>query len=362
MSLATFFNWNAVPTDSEIPDIYPMGIAEKEFVEADIITIYSKILTDVLERCQGLTDDQQALLWDNCVKSESSDGLITLLSKAMSDKKELFLVYEKKPVNVIRLATGDEAEKIRADYKLRASSETGIYISFKNNTRADIIKVYSALDFCTVSSLNKSMNISKAVQIKMADLRKSVGLADSAEVKTQGKAVATSLRNGKDILIDAEDTIETAKPDLTAVDASFSTINQKRAFYLGMPASYISGEQTRGLGDTGEGDQKAVERGLKNYYMSVMKPVLFAIFGVNITYKTQDFRQITQALEAMKTFSLCDEEFLTSENKKKVIEALLDIDPDDNKDTTEPEDLKDVTPDPLKIVAPPDKKEVKASV
>ena len=75
----------------------PLG----SFVETDIIAIYSKILTDVLERTEGVPDDVEELMWDNCMQSNSCYGLITMLSKAMADKTELFLVYEK-AVNVIQ--------------------------------------------------------------------------------------------------------------------------------------------------------------------------------------------------------------------------------------------------------------------
>lgn len=332
MGLSEWFGWSGSSSSEEIPDIFPIGIKKDAFVATDVVNIFSKILTDVSERTQGLKEDQQPLLWDNCVQSESSDGLISLLAKAMTDKKDLFLVWEK-AVNVIRPATPVEAEKIKADYKAQGKSPVGIFVSFRNFSRADMIKLYSALEYCTVSSLNKSMNLSKAIQIKMNDMRSSTSLADSSDVKTQALEIAKGLAAGKDVLTDAKDIIQTATPDLSSVKASIEFLNEKRAFYLGMPESYINGVQTGGLGTTGENDTKAIERGLKNYYQSIMKPVLEALFEVKTTYKSQDFRQIAQALEAMKTFELTSEEMLSMENKKKIVEILLDVDPDDNKGT-----------------------------
>jgi hypothetical protein len=281
------------------------------------------------------------------VQSESSDGLITRLAKAMYDKKDLFLVYDK-AVGVLREADQTEQAQIKEEYKSNAQSKTGVYISFKNYVRSDMLKLYSGLEYCTIGSLNKSMNLTKAIQIKLADLRKSVGAVDSDAVKKQAQSMAKSLSEGKDIYMDGGDSIETAKADLSATKESITFLDAKRSFYLGMPASYINGEQTGGMGTTGENDTKATERGLKNYYFSIIKPVVEAVFGASVTYKSQDFRQITQACTAMKDFSLAADDYITWENQKKIIEGLLDIDADDNK-LTPPKEVKP----PAVTVVPP---------
>jgi hypothetical protein len=330
MSLTTWFGWRTSIASEEIPDIFPLAFKKEDFIKIDTVNIYSKILTDVVERVHGMSDDIQSLLWDNCVKSESGDGLITLLSNAMSDKQDLFLVFNK-ALKVLRKATGPEEAQIKKDYEKSGDSSIGVFISFKNYTRSDMVKLYSGLEYCTVSALNKSSNLSKAIQIKISDLRSSVSLGDSAGAKAQASAIAKALSEGKDVMCDAKDIIETAKPDLTSVKEAILFLNQKRSLYLGLPESYINGEQTAGLGATGEGDTKAVERGLKNYYFSIIKPVVEKIFGTSLTYKSQDFRQVASALEALKTFELTGEELLNIENKKKIIEGMLDIDEADNK-------------------------------
>lgn len=326
MGLSEWFNWSSSAACSdELPEIFPVSITQSDFVKADVVTIYAKILTDVLERTHGLNDDQVALMWDNCVKSSKSEGLITLLAEAMSDKRDLFLVYDK-AVKVLRLATPEERRKIEADYAAKASSSTGIYISFKNYVRSDMVKLYVGLEYCTIAALHKSMNLSKATQLKMSDLRASVAAIDSADVKLQAQNIARALAAGRDVLMDAKDEIQNSVPDLTAVKASIEFLLQKLAFYLGMPSAYLSGEQTGGLGTTGEGDQKAIERGLKGYYFSVLKPVLEALFpGTKISYKSQDFRQIKEAMDVLKTFGLVDDSLISADNKRMIINGLLDL-------------------------------------
>jgi hypothetical protein len=339
MGLAEMFGWSSAATTSdELPEIFPMNIEQAAFVETDVVHIYSKILTDVIERTSGLSDDQLALLWDNCLMSTKLDGLITMLAKAMADKKELFIVYEKS-VGVIRPATADEQQQIRRDYEKSAKSSVGVFLSFKNYKRSDMVKLYSALDYATVSSLMKSMNLSKAIQLKFNELRAGVALNDSSEAKKQALAIAQGLMKGRDIMLDAKDEVETAKPDLTAVQSAIEFVNEKRAFYLGLPAAYITGEQTGGLGTTGENDTKATERGLKNYFESIMRPVLKAVLNVNVKYKSQDIGQINQGLEVLKTFELTSEQFVSSDNKKRIVEGIFDLDPNDNETEDPPKEV-----------------------
>lgn len=330
MSLSTWFGWKSdLDNAAELPALFPLDIKKIDFIKTDIINIFSKILTDVAERTHGLSDDQVTLLWDNCVKSESGDGLITLLAKAMADKKDLFLVYDK-AVGVIRMADDREAATIKADYEQQGASTVGVYISFKNYLKSDMIKLYSALEYCTIGSLNKTINLSSAIQFKMNDLRASVSLSDSDDVKAQALQLANGMAAGRDVYCDAKDEIITTTPDVTSIEQSIKFIDQKRSFYLGLPASYINGEQTGGIGSTGEGDQRAVERGLKNYYYAVMKPVLESVFGIKASYKSQDFRQIAGSLEVLKTFDVTSDDYLSAENKQSIVNKIFDL-PDDAK-------------------------------
>ncbi len=335
--LSTWFSFlGATSTDNALPEIFPFPFLQDDFVSIDVVNIYSKILTDAFERTEGLSDEQQALLFDNCVQSESSDGLITMLAKAMSHKRDLFLKYDR-ALKVVVEVKGLEAEQIREDYKKTGKSALGTFISFKNYKRTDMLRLYSSLEYCTVASLSKNMNLSKAVQIKISDLRSSVGAADSSVAKNQALSVAEGLKCGKDVLLDAKDLIETAKPDLTATQSSMEFIAQKQSFYLGLPASYITGEQEGGLGDSGKSDAKAVERGLKNYYFSVVKPVATALFEAKTTFKSDDFENIDTAINALKSFELTSDELMHVDNKRRIINKLFGLPPETKGGPAEPE-------------------------
>lgn len=347
MSAAEWFRfWTPKASSEELPEIFPLAISQSDFVTTDIVAIYSKILTDVLERTHGLKEDQIPLMWDSCVKSSSADGLVTMLAKAMADKKELFLVLD---AGVIRVATSDEAATIKADYAKQAKSATGIFISFQSFKKSDMVKFYIAVQYATVGSLYKSMNLAKAIQLKLNDLRASTSLVDKDEVKTQAQAIARGLRMGHDILLDAKDEVTTAVPDLSAVKESIEFTVKKLSFYLGLPDSYLIGEQTSGMGTTGENDMRAVERGLKAYFFSIMKPVLEALFSVKLEYKSQDVRQILGSMEVIKTLSLVDDSLVSHENKTKLVNQLLGLPEDAEGDAVK-------KPDPAAAPPPPGQK------
>lgn len=328
MSLSSLFGFRSITSSiSELPEIFPLAVRFEDFVRTDLANVYSKILTDCVERTEGIPEQVVPLLWDNCLQSESSRGLITLLAIAMTEQEDLFLVYLP-AIDVLREATSSEMDVIKQDYKTKGSSDLGTFISFRNYTRTQMVKLYSSMEYCVISALNKTMNLSKAIQFKMGDMRGSVSLIDSSLVLEQARAVANSLGNGKDVLIDKNDEIATGTPDITPIKESIAFLDSKRAFYLGLPLSYINGEQTPGIGSTGEADTKAVERGLRQYYISILKPVLETVFDIRTSFKSNDFRQIGSALEAMKTFELVSDELLSKENKQLIVSKLFDVELD----------------------------------
>lgn len=324
--ILSIFGWNVSSNVStELPVLYRMGIEADEFLRTDIRNIYQKILTDTLERTQGIPEKFQPLLWDNCLQSESSSGLVNLLAEAMESKADLAMIVNKS-LGTIRKATSEERQKIDADYKANGKSPIGVFVSFRNYDKTDMIRLYSALEYCVIASLNKTLNLAKSVQFKMSEMRGTVNLKDSKDVVEQGISIATQLAAGKDVMLDKEDEIVTATPDVTAIKEGMAFIDSKRSFYLGMPISYINGEQTTGIGSTGEADAKATDRGLKSYFFSIIKPVVEAVFECSVSFKSQDITQIDAALNALKVFDLVGENFLSAENKLLVINKLLGVD------------------------------------
>lgn len=326
MGLADLFKFGTtgfIPGSTEIPEIFPLALTKEVFVQSDIETTYLKILTDVIERTHGLKKELEPSLWDNCLQSEANTGLISLLAEAMTKKSDLFLVYK---AGVLRRATQEEQTQIREDYKNTASSKVGIFVSFKKYRKTIMLEIYSAFEYCVLASLNKILNISKAVQLKINKLRESVSGTDASVATNQGKEIAVALRNGNDVMVDSEDEITTTSPDIAPTEKSISFLDAKRAFILGLPIAYITGQQTGGIGSSGENDMRAVERGLKQYFVSIIQPVLKALWGAETEFKSEDFRQMTTALEVLKTFDLVSDENMPKEMKLDILARVFDVD------------------------------------
>jgi hypothetical protein len=324
MGFFSFFK-GSIDSNTHLPEIYPLSVTSVDFMKSDILSTYVKILTDTLERTDGLPRDLEPLLWDNCVQTEANDGLVTLISHAMAYQRDLFLVYSPS-VKVVRKADYKEEAQIRDDYKNNGESKVGVYISFKKYRRTEMLNIYSSLEYCVLSSLNKTLNLSKALQVKISDLRASVSLVDSDVAKEQGKLIADALALGKDVMIDVKDEITTASPDTSSAEKAMVFLDTKKSFILGLPVSYVSGTQTGGIGSTGEADMRAVERGLKQYYVSIVRPCIESLFGVKTEFKSQDFRQIGTALEVIKTFDLVSDENMSRESKQEIVARVFELD------------------------------------
>lgn len=312
-------------TASGIPALYNFGTSLETFIQSDITNSYKRILIDVVEKSSGMPADADHIWWDSYVQSDSGSGLLTLLSEAMYKKTELFIVYSK-TTKVIRVATNEEQTKIREEYKKSASSKMGVYVSFKNYTRTDMLKIYSTLEYCLLCSLNKILNLAKAVQLKISGLRGNVSLSDSSIATEQGKKIADALARGDEIMIDKEDEVTTATVDTAPTEKGISFLEKKKSFILGLPTSYVSGEQTPGIGSTGEADMRAVEKGLKQYFHSIIKPVIRDLLGVELHFRSDDFRYIGTSLELVKTFDLISSELLSSSTKREIIAKTFNID------------------------------------
>ena len=308
-----------------VDKIYKLSIAKDKFITADIISTYVKILTDVIDRTHGISEKAYDTFWDSCLESEVREGLVSLVAIAMAKCEELYLVYSPS-TNVLRRATPEEKNVIKSDYEKDKSSSTGWLISFNGYYKTEMYRVYSELEYCSINSFNTIMNISKAVQIKVSGLRKTVSSLDVDAVVDQARGIADALRCGDDVMIDAEDVITNSTPEIGPTEKAVDFINGKKSNILGMPLSYINGELASGIGSTGDSDTRAIERGLKQYYLSIIEPILEMIYANKTEFRQSDFREITSKLETLKAFDLVGNEIISLESKQEIAAKMFDLD------------------------------------
>lgn len=332
----SFFNKAVNDNSNALKNIFPLSIDCPTFKKADIRATFTKILTDTLERTHGIPKDHVKLLWDNCVQNESQFGLVTYLVEAMIAQSNLFLVYNK-TVKVIRKATPVEQAQIEKDYQTKSESSVGVFISFKNFQRTQMLNTYSELEYYVLASFHKTVNISKAVQIKIDGLRSSVALNDEEIPRAQARSIADAISAGNDVYLDSKDDITNATPNIAPTEKAIAFLNEKRAYILDLPISYVSGVQTTGIGATGEADMRALERGLKQYFFTIIQPVLKAIFKIDVVFKSQDFRQTESALELLKTFEMVSDDLVSKDSKQEIIARYFGLDPKEEEKAREEE-------------------------
>lgn len=325
MGLADLFKFSIGRNKADgLDEIFPLSIKMSDFVQTYLQTIYTKILTDAYARTTGIPEDSIPVLFDNCLGSETPDGLISLLAKAMASKGDLYLIYNPQ-TKTLRRADGTEQAAIKDAYKSGKQIKGQVYVSFTNNNKSDMIRFYSEIEFATTAGLYKQSQLSSAIQYKMNELRATVSSIDKAAAESQAKAINESLVSGRNAIMDAKDVIDTTKVDVDPISKALDMIESKLSMYIGMPKSYFTGDQTNGMGDTGNADARAVERGLTAYFFSVAKPVVEALLECKTTFRTQDFSQVMTGLSALQTFDLVGNKYISDENKLAIANALLGV-------------------------------------
>ncbi len=330
MGFFDFLNNKSSTSSNEIENIFPLALIKNDFIHNDIVSTYQKILTDTIDRTFGIPKTAQWALWDNVIQSENNCGLVSMLAQAMADQKDLFIVY-KPSIGVIRKADVSEEKIIRADYEKSGKSSIGVFVSFKKYKRTTMFKIWSEFEYCLLAGMNKQLNLSQAMQVKINELRSSVSLNDSTVAIEQAKSIAAALKKGNDVMIDKADEIAVLNVNTEASEKAMSFLAQKKAWILSVTAAYLSGEQTGGIGSTGENDSRALENGLKQYFLTIIKPVCDQLFSVDCKFKSRDFRDMTTALEVLKTFDLVSNDSISQEAKQEIVARVFDLDLDEEK-------------------------------
>lgn len=328
MGFFDFLNNRSSTSSNEIENIFPLALIKNDFIHNDIVSTYQKILTDTIDRTFGIPKAAQQFLWDNALVSENNCGLVSMLAQAMADQKDLFIVY-KPSIGVIRKATFAEEQVIRADYQKDGSSKNGVYVSFKKYKRTMMFKIWSEFEYCLLAGMNKQLHISQAMQIKINELRSSVSLNDSTVAVAQAQSIASALKKGNDVMIDKNDEVAVLSVNMDASEKGMDFLAQKKAWILSVTAAYLSGEQTSGIGSTGENDSRALENGLKQYFLTIIKPVCDLLFDIDCKFRSRDFRDIASSLEVLKTFDLVSNENISQQAKQEIVARVFDLDLDE---------------------------------
>ena len=306
----------AVITDFVNP--YKLEVDRPEFVRFQISLLYQKILKRCYAKSMGMTDEQAQNLFDSVELSNAQYGTITLISNAMTLKKELVLVND---IGIVREATTDEAEKIKKAYA-EGKKANGVYMNFQKYTLTDILKVYMSLIYDIMSGAKVNLGLAKALQMKISDLRKTVAASSSEDIKTQATALAEALKDGKSVALDGNDVIETTQLQTQQITDGLKLVYGCLASILGVSVAFVAGELTSGMAVTGEADVNANEDGIKDFFNSVFKPIHDKLFGIQLKFKTDNWRKIKEFAGVIPYIE--SSIYATEEQKQRFFEYIFE--------------------------------------
>ena len=307
-----------VVTDLASP--YKLTVNEKNFVDFQTALLYQKILKRCYAKSNGFPDEAALNLWDSVELSNAQYGTISLISNAMTDKKELILVNDS---GIIRVATYQEAEAIKKDYAEGKTSQKGVYMNFRKYTMTDIIKIYMSLIYDIMGGAKTNLGLAKALQIKIADLRKTVATSSSEDAVAQVKKIVKALKEGKSVGIDAGDSIVTTELQTTPIVDGLKLVYGCLASLLGVSTSFICGELTSGMAVTGEADVNANEDGIKDFFNSVFKPIHEKLFDIKLTFKTDNWRKVKEFSSIIPYIE--SSMYLDEAKKKELINSTFEV-------------------------------------
>lgn len=306
-----------VYTDLIAPFTVEMKAAD--FVDFKVVTLYAKILRRCYAKSSGLSDEQAANLWDSVDLGDAQHGIINKVSFAMAKKKELVLF---KDGGIVREAEQAEAEQIKRDYEERGRSDKGVYLNFKKYSLTDVLRLYMAFIFEIIRGAWVNVNLTKALQLKIADARKTIAASDAADPMQVASNVVSALKAGKSVFLDAGDEVKTTELQTQAIKDALSLVYGLLAGELGVSTSFICGELTSGMAVTGEADVNANEDGIKDFFNSVFKPIMDKLFGVSLKFKSDNWRRIKEFAQIIPFVETA--EYISEEKKRELLERLFE--------------------------------------
>lgn len=303
---------------------FKLYMEEPNFVQIETKELFKNLLIECYNKSTGLSDKQSLAMWDNFERfnDKTTAGFIGMIAEAMTNKTTAYIVYDK-TTGVIRKATSAEQSEIRKDYQNKAKSDVGIMANFTRYDKADIIKLYYALLYNVVDGLNTSINVTKAVKYMASLLREKTNKESSADIIKQAKEIVQSLKDGKPVLIDSEDKLESGTVDVKPVESAVDFICGRIAGELRVSLSYVNGKMTSGISSTGEADEQANERGIEIIFNSIFKPLVDSLFNVDLQFQSDNYHRLSAYSKILPIIESSD--IIDDEQKAEFVKEMFNI-------------------------------------
>ena len=308
-----FFFKNGNTTESTTSHVlvrpYKLGLDEIRFINSRTQVLYEKILKRCYHKTIGLDDTDGQIASSIFLSVEygaDQNGTIPLVAKAMTQMRKIYLVYDEK-VGLVRIANLEEQQEIQKHYaefqntmSILNNGRRGMILDFGKYELTRLIKCYMSLLYAVLDSANTQVNLARSLQIKIDKLRENVSVLTSDDAIKQANQINDALKSGNSILLaKLDEVIQTAiNSDSTA--KAIEIFNTALASDLGLSLSFVSGALTSGMSATGDADINYEDAGIKDFWVTVWKPICAKLYGKeNVKYKTDRWRSLEAKLRSL---------------------------------------------------------------
>ena len=92
---------------------------------------------------------------------------------------------------------------------------------------------------------------------------------------------------------------------------------------LGVSLSFVCGELTSGLSVSGEANANFDESGIRDFFITVFKPIVDKLFGVSLRFKTDNWRKVREYAQILPYIE--SSALLTDKQKEQLAVELMGV-------------------------------------
>ena len=332
MGFFSFWN-NESGNTTELVAPYTFGIKERIFIDVKTQNLYERIMKRCFHKTSGYnkknSDNISYSVFFNSEEGSQDNGTIPLVARAMTDKARIYLVYDSN-TGLVKKANSDQQKIIDDKYNTVNNTVSslgaglfGMKLDFSKYIMTDLVKCYMGMIYSIMKSANTQIKLSESLQIKIDKLRENISTNSKDDANTQALGIVNALKDGHSILISAGDSVVQTIINSESIDSALDMVNSLLASDIGLSLSFVSGKLTSGMSATGDADINYEDTGIKDYWVSVWKPICNKLYdSPDVKYKSDRWRSLESAMRSLTLIE--NSGIIPEETKQKLVNEILD--------------------------------------
>lgn len=329
-----FFNFGRESGKAtELVAPYSFGVAERLFITVKTQNLYERILKRCFHKTSGYkTDNVDNISYSvffNSEEGSQENGSIPLVAKAMTEKARIYLVYDSK-TGLVKRANSDQQKILDDKYNTVNNTVSalgagifGMKLDFSKYIMTDLVKCYMGMIYSIMKSANTQIKLSESLQIKIDKLRENISTNSKDDANSQALEIVDALKDGRSILISAGDSVVQTIINSESIDSALDMVNSLLASDIGLSLSFVSGKLTSGMSATGDADINYEDTGIKDYWVSIWKPICTKLYdSPDVKYKSDRWRSLESSMRSLTLIE--NSGIIPEETKQKLVAEILD--------------------------------------